>query len=79
MLAQVTIFAAAILAFGFFAVVALPYLTLDYTVLARYWPRRWWLLRCRILQLQRMKLRRPSRRLQRRGSRQSTPLHVRVY
>ena len=39
-----TISIAALLAIGFFVDVALPYLRLDPEVLARYWPRRWWLL-----------------------------------
>jgi len=39
-----TISIAALLAIGFFADAALPYLTLDAGKLARYWPRRWWVL-----------------------------------
>ena len=39
-----TISIAALLAIGFFVDVALPYLRLDPEALARYWPRRWWLL-----------------------------------
>jgi len=39
-----TILIAALLAIGFFVDVALPYLRLDPEALARYWPRRWWLL-----------------------------------
>ena len=39
-----TLSIAALLAIGFFVDVALPYLRLDPEMLARYWPRRWWLL-----------------------------------
>src|SRR5262247_1277716 len=39
-----TIVLAALLALGFFVSVAVPYLLLDPTVLARYEPRRAWLL-----------------------------------
>ena len=39
-----TISIAALLASGFFVDVALPSLRLDPEALARYWPRRWWLL-----------------------------------
>ena len=39
-----TISAAALLAIGFFVNAALPYLLLDQQAMARYAPRRWWLL-----------------------------------
>ncbi len=40
----VTISIAALLAIVFFVDVALPYLTLNQEAMARYWPKRWWLL-----------------------------------
>jgi uncharacterized membrane protein len=38
-----TIAIAAVVAIGFFLNTALPYLLLDQSAMARYWPRRWWL------------------------------------